>query len=54
MALLLHCQPLSTSARIEFCELEQGLADWYVDTELKKAQVTYRWSNRLAFEKKIG
>jgi hypothetical protein len=30
------------TARKEFCELEQGQADWYVDTELKKAQVTYR------------
>jgi len=51
---LLPYQPLSVSARNEYCEPEQGQADWYVDTELKKAPVTYRWSIRLTFEKKIG
>jgi hypothetical protein len=54
MAQLLHRQALSPSARKEFCELKQGQAYWYVDTELKKVQVTYRWSIRLTVEKKIG
>jgi hypothetical protein len=51
---LLHYQPLSPSAFKEFCELEQGQADRYLDTEMKKAQVTYRLSNHSALDKQNG